>query len=241
MNNFPLYLIFTPDFTVASLPMLLREAYSGASWQSRRMRRNNMKTFSRTLAGALGALVLALVLVPNATASCGSLGSPSAVHSNWRGQLGQLRLLRAAYLTVGDEGYREDREDPIVGFWHVKFLAGTTEIDAGYSQWHSDGTEIMNSGAHAPITSNFCLGVWKKVGDCKYKLNHFAISWDPTGQTLIGPVSIREEVTLAPDKNHFSGTFAIEAYDDAGNSLGGAKGNITGTRIDVDTPAEPIF
>jgi hypothetical protein len=29
-------------------------------------------------------------------------------------------------------------------------------IDAGFAQWHSDGTEIMNS--HAPATSNFCLG-----------------------------------------------------------------------------------
>jgi len=37
----------------------------------------------------------------------------------------------------------------IVGFWHVKFISkGTgfipdgTVVDMGFSQWHSDGTEI---------------------------------------------------------------------------------------------------
>jgi hypothetical protein len=40
----------------------------------------------------------------------------------------------------------------------------TIVIDDGYSQWHADGTEIMNSGAHAPNTSNFCLGVWAQIG-----------------------------------------------------------------------------
>ena len=55
----------------------------------------------------------------------------------------------------------------IVGFWHVKFVSegsegipDGTEVDAGYSQWHSDGTEIMNSAGRSPITGSFCLGVW---------------------------------------------------------------------------------
>jgi len=64
----------------------------------------------------------------------------------------------------------------IVGFWHVKFVSDGistgipggvpkgAEVDAGYSQWHSDGTEIMNSGGRAPNTGDFCLGVWAKVG-----------------------------------------------------------------------------
>jgi hypothetical protein len=47
----------------------------------------------------------------------------------------------------------------------------------GFSQWHSDGTEILNS-SRPPATSNFCLGVWEKTGPFAYKLNHFALSSD---------------------------------------------------------------
>ena len=36
-------------------------------------------------------------------------------------------------------------------------------LDAGYAQWHSDESEIMNSGRD-PATSNFCLGTWKRIG-----------------------------------------------------------------------------
>jgi hypothetical protein len=54
---------------------------------------------------------------------------------------------------------------PIIGFWHVTFISkGTgfipddTVVDKGFSQWHSDGPEILNS-SRPPATSNFCLGV----------------------------------------------------------------------------------
>jgi len=135
-----------------------------------------------------------------------------------------------------------------VGFWHVKFVSKGSagipdgaEVDAGYSQWHSDGTEIMNSAGRSPITSNFCLGVWTKVGERKYKLNHFATAWDPTGSTLIGPANIQEEVTLSADGCKFSGTFTIDQYTEAGNRLAHVVGDITGTRITVDTPSQSIF
>jgi hypothetical protein len=116
-----------------------------------------------------------------------------------------------------------------------------TEIDAGYSQWHSDGTEIMNSGGRSPITGDFCLGVWTRVGENKYKLNHLGAGWDPTGANLIGPGHIQEAVTLAPGGNKFSGTFTVDQYDESGNVLVLLLGTITGTRIDVNTPAESIF
>jgi hypothetical protein len=59
-----------------------------------------------------------------------------------------------------------------VGFWKVTFTAeGNTEgppddtpIDSGYVQWHSDGTEIMNSG-RPPQNGNICLGVGKEPED----------------------------------------------------------------------------
>jgi hypothetical protein len=58
----------------------------------------------------------------------------------------------------------------IVGFWHFKFILGPNTIDAGTQQWHSDGIEVINSGARSPITGSVCLGVWKKVGERHYKL-----------------------------------------------------------------------
>ena len=64
--------------------------------------------------------------------------------------------------------------DTIVGLWHVTY---TTSSNAPFAvslkEWHSDGTEIMNSGGRNPNTGAFCLGVWEKVGS-QYKLNHFA-------------------------------------------------------------------
>jgi hypothetical protein len=202
-----------------------------------------MKTTYRTLGLAFGALALAFSFAPNAAAQCGGYPRTKASHSSWQYQTGQARLLQAAFVpndSLDDAG--------IVGFWHVKFVSvGTagitdgTEIDAGYSLWHSDGTEIMNSGGRSPITGDYCMGVWARVGFNKYKLNHFGAAWDPTGATLVGPGHIQEEVTLAPGGNKFSGTFNIDQYDESGNVVAHLQGTITGTRINVNTPAESIF
>jgi hypothetical protein len=146
----------------------------------------------------------------------------------------------------------------IVGLWHVKFIAkgnagipDGTEVDAGYAEWNFGGTEIMNSGSHAPNTSNFCLGTWQSAGNHLYRLNHFAISWDPSkgqpdasGQPsgeLVGPARIQEEVALSRDSKTFGGTFTIDVYDESLNTLAHLVGVITATRIDVDTPASSIF
>jgi hypothetical protein len=148
-------------------------------------------------------------------------------------------LLRAAL--VNDD---KDDDPSIVGFWHFKFLVGKSVFDGGYSQWHSDGTEITNSGSIPPWSSNFCLGVWKKVGVRKYELNHFAVSWDPTNLQAtmpMGPANIRETVTMSPDGNEFSGTFSIVQYDNADNVLQQVQGTVTATRINVDTKASSIF
>ena len=54
----------------------------------------------------------------------------------------------------------------------------------------------MNSGAHAPNTSNFCLGVWAQTGPGTYKLNHFPLAWDASGIAPQGPVHIVANVKL---------------------------------------------
>lgn len=208
-----------------------------------------MRTQFRKFAPAFGALVVSLALAPGSWAQCGGLAVPHIHPSSGAGQAAMPQLLRAGLVTIGDDD--DDRAAAIVGFWHVKFVVGSGSsaqtIDAGYAQWHADGTEIMNSGGRAPVTTSFCLGVWKQVGYRQYKLNHFAASWDPTpatnapNGTLVGPAQIQEDVTLAPDGNHFSGTFTIDQYLENGNLMAHVAGNISGTRITVSTPHSSIF
>lgn len=77
-------------------------------------------------------------------------------------------FMDASFAERGSEGQR------IVGFWKASFVSeGSTGIpdgtvvDSPFVQWHSDGTEIMNS-TRAPVTQSFCLGVWHKTGKLTY-------------------------------------------------------------------------
>ncbi len=208
---------------------------------------------------AFGALLLTLFFAAPASAQCGGAAQPLGHHASWHPQFRQPGLQLAAFTKAGE---RFDDEVSIIGFWHVKFFSdGVTfgvpgglppgaEVDAGFSQWHSDGTEIMNSGHFAPNESNFCLGVWEQTGLREYKLNHFATFWDPTKGTvgpagptgeLVGPADVHETVTLAPNGESFAGTFTIDQYDESLNLLEHLQGKITGTRITVSTPPSSIF
>jgi hypothetical protein len=128
----------------------------------------------------------------------------------------------------------------IVGLWKFTFtsegstgIPDGTLIDQGYVTWHADGTEITNSG-RPPITGNFCLGVYRQTGRSSFKLNHFGLSWDPTGATLIGPANIKEQVTLGRGGNSYTGTFTIDQFDTNGNLLAHIQGSIAAERITVD-------
>ena len=81
-------------------------------------------------------------------------------------------------LQVGEDS---SRQPSIVGFWHFKQVSGMNTFDAGYEQFHSDNTEIFNSGSRAPDTGNFCMGVWQQIGPRHYFLNHRAIGWVSSG------------------------------------------------------------
>jgi hypothetical protein len=148
-----------------------------------------------------------------------------------------------SFLKVAEHDYDGDSDHAgIVGMWKIQFVAANnatipdgTVVDQGYAVWHSDGTEIMNSG-RAPMTGSFCLGVWKETGRSTYKLNHFTLSWDPTGTSLIGPGQIQEQVTLNQQRDRYTGTFTLTQFDPQGNTLALVTGDVTGTRITVDTP-----
>ena len=144
-----------------------------------------------------------------------------------------------------------DNNASIVGLWHVTFASHGNNVapffipdgaplDDGYAQWHSDGTEIMNSGRD-PATSSFCLGVWKNEGGRTYKLNHFGLSWDNTGalcvpepgaaRCFVGRANIREEVTVDPHGQTYSGTVTIDQYDTSGQLLFRLRGLVSAQRI----------
>jgi len=188
--------------------------------------------------GSLAIALLGMVVVSKATASqCASIEGLKVGAVQMQSWQGAARLTRASYVQVAG---REDADDRIVGFWSVKFLSegnpgipDGTVIDNAFVQWHSDGTEIMNS-SRPPATSNFCLGVWQKSGPFSYELNHFALSSDLSGN-LVGPAQIREDITLNQKADRYEGTFTIDQYDISGNLLVHVAGRITATRITVNT------
>lgn len=195
----------------------------------------------KNLAITFGVAAMAAALAPSATAACGALTGQTATSAG----LLAPRFWQAAYhpsdfTLVSDEA---PAGAAIVGMWSVRFMSvgntgipDGTVIDFGYAQWHSDGTEIMNSGGRAPATQNFCLGVWAKTGSSTYKLNHFALSYDATTGTQNASVTIRELITLDHGGNSFAGTFTIDVYLPGGTvAVQHVAGEITGTRLTADS------
>jgi hypothetical protein len=179
----------------------------------------------RKLSVTVGALVVAALMTATAY-GCGDVAAKATVKRQaWRvNDFGspELRLVSA------------EENDPIVGMWKMTWTVGTATIDSGFSIWHSDGTEINNSGGRAPLTGNICIGVWKKIGN-HYKLNHEGISWDATGTVEVGVANITEDLVLGPTGDFFSGPFTINQYDMNGNLLQTVSGKITGVKIGIDT------
>ena len=170
-------------------------------------------TFKTAITGTLATLLLGMGLVAEASAGCGNLeGLKAGDIQPMSGQeMGQFRPV--SLLLVAE---REDSVDRIVGFWKVTIVSegspgipDGTVIDAGFAQWHSDGTEILNSSRPA-ASSNFCLGIWKKTGMFHYTLNHFGLSSDPSTDKLLDPAQIREEIELDHSGDTYFGTFTID-------------------------------
>lgn len=183
---------------------------------------------------AFGGLTLA---APAAWAGCGGASFEPASYSEGPVQVGDPRFIRVD----NDQGGRPS----VVGLWSIQLTAGGSTVDFGYSAWHSDGTEIMNSGGHPASTGNFCLGAWSQTGPNRYHLNHFALAYDPTKWNspgdathapggLIARINLIEDVVLAPNGKSFTGTFTQVGYDPISNAVippFGATGQITGQRV----------
>jgi hypothetical protein len=204
-----------------------------------------MKTKIRFCTYVLPAIFCMAALAPLASAGC---GDASKLQPPFQIDDQQAATLTAHAVTPsGGPGFNSPfiTATP-VGMWNVKFLAAgnatrnppipdNVPVDFGYVQWHSDGTEIMNSGEHQPATQNFCLGVWVRTGLFTYEVNHFALSYDATSGNLAAKVNIREQITLGPSGNEYSGTFTINIFDaSSGQQVDHIAGNIYATRVTVD-------
>jgi hypothetical protein len=199
----------------------------------------NIRKMAHFVATMLGIFALSIVFASNAIAGCGNeAGSIGAW--NARSLLSTNATPAASVQAETGSDAAQPGGADIVGMWAVTFTAKNNpggppdgmQIDAGFSQWHSDGTEIMNS-SRPPSTGNFCLGVWKKIGPSTYKLTHKVLNFDPNG-LLIGPGTIYEEVAVDRSGNRFSGTFRIDLRDTSGNLLVHINREITAVRVTVD-------
>lgn len=170
----------------------------------------------------IGTLALGALGYASAASACAedAFSHPAA----WNDQAGASSLFHQA----SDDS---PGNHAIVGMWAFK-MAASGFSDFGYQQWHSDGTEFMNSGGRAPATQNYCMGVWTQTGPSRYHLNHFALSYDGSG-ALNAKINIKEDVTLDKSGAGYTGTFSIDAYDPTtGGRLGPEiAGQVTAQRV----------
>jgi hypothetical protein len=191
-----------------------------------------MRIISRSFSTTLTAGVFLTLFASQASAGCGDLS----------GLNGLFTFAQPAARPLAEA--RTGSGASIVGFWKVQLIsAGNAThspsipdgalIDFGYTQWHSDGTEIQNS-AGVP-GGGFCLGVWGQTGYLTFELNHFPIAFaSPTGG-VANYINIREQVTLSPSGDGYTGTFTENVYDSKGNQVDHLTGNVVATRMTVDS------
>ena len=172
----------------------------------------------------VAAFACTAVIAPAANAGCGGdvLKAPASWQAAPSGQANPL-LMR---VNLGASG--------IVGMWSVNLYAGSTLVDWGYSQWHSDGTELMNSGGHSAASGNFCMGTWVQTGAFSYRLIHYALAYDPASGALAVKVTLKEDVVVDPSGASFAGPFTEDVYSPAGALLQHVAGRIVGKRVTVN-------
>ena len=204
-----------------------------------------MRSRNCSLMSAMGALVLAVVMVPSALAQCG-LNKNYVKPSAWHPQLGSAHFMRAALF---DD---DDSDGPsLVGMWHVIFTAHTINgtaippdaypmIDNAFVVFHSDKTEIMES-ARPPQDGNFCQGVWQRTGARSYYVNHLPWLGNDTANAPAGignptgGAQITEHITVSEDGKSYSGNFTLVGYNLDGSKAVTFTGVIAGTRITTST------
>src|SRR5439155_26072193 len=101
---------------------------------------------------ALAVIAIGSAFAPNASAGCGDSAWNAAALNSQPSRAATSESFTASAPLLGIEQQPERGGADIVGMWQFKFLAKNsapipdgTVLDAGYAQWHSDGTEFTNS------------------------------------------------------------------------------------------------
>ncbi len=190
----------------------------------------------KLLVSALGMIFLGSIVSTGAQAQCGGPMKVGARATRAMSNAG-LRLASLS-VTAPEQAWGDERDEygmePIVGLWKQE-LSDPAQgyADKGYTSWHSDHTEFLNS-ERTPSRGAVCQGVWAKVGRSQYKLNHFALAFGDDVH-LTNVVRIRELVTVDSSRNTYRGSFTVTIYDTQHTQLAEFKGQVTGERIRVDT------
>jgi hypothetical protein len=204
-----------------------------------------MKFLTQLSTVALSVGIFAGLSVPNAYAGCGDLSGLQGPF-----QLVDPKLEAQAFVQRVASADFNERGVPwnpsITGMWQFRMISkGNTGhvppipdgalLDFGYQQWHSDGTEVVNSGGHSPASANWCIGVWSQTGFLTYEMNHFPIAYNPTTGEIANYINVRGQITLSPGGDSYSGTFTIDVYDLMGTHVDHLAGNVLAKRITVDS------
>ncbi|HME09450.1 MAG TPA: hypothetical protein VKG25_20490 [Bryobacteraceae bacterium] len=204
-----------------------------------------MKTISPAITMTLAVGILVTMFGSQAVAGCGDLSSLQGPFRMASTQV-QAKALAAQTADVKPDQRGGTQGASIVGMWQFQLISKGNEshnppipdgalLDFGFTHWHSDGTELIESGGHSPASSNFCLGVWGQTGFLAYEINHFPIAYDPTTGQIANYINLREQVTLSPSGDSFSGTLTEDVYDPMGKHLDSVAGTVVASRITLDS------
>jgi hypothetical protein len=189
----------------------------------------------------LGLVLLTAAALPVAKGGCGDISGFYGPY-DFPAPAAYAQAAQKEAATAGDNRGAAS----IVGMWKFQVVStGNTShnppipdgasIDSGYSQWHSDGNEFSTSAPHSPASGNICLGVWTNTAPRAFELNHFALNFDPTSGAWTGTVNIHQDVTISPGGTMYIGSYIIDVYDTKGTHLDHIVGQVTATRITLDS------
>lgn len=182
------------------------------------------------------ALALSTVFAVSTEAACGLPTTSGLGIALPQSQLPEAEAATEQSSETHQEPETDKEHASPVGLWKVTFHSGGQVLFDAFDEWHSDGTEILNTNeSPGPPngTGGVCLGVYRKIGLRTYKSRHPVWIFDGTG-TLVATLDIQEKNTVDKSGNTYTGFFSILRYDLNGNLIGRTDGTLTATRITPD-------
>lgn len=125
-----------------------------------------------------------------------------------------------------------DRNDSIVGLWHVQFFVGGQAIQEAFQIWNLGGTEVHNVNQD-PRMGTVCLGTWIESPHGTYKLAHRVWNFDANGNFL-GTIHLSEVVHLIKNGTEHTGPITFDFYDPTGNFQSEISGTVMAQRVQVE-------